>query len=118
MEPYPKELPTHIDSRGALTVCQSQDDVPFDIKRVFWITHVKHDQIRGGHAHKTCHQFILALSGSVRLRANGHTFILDSPNYGVHIPPGNYLELDHFTHGTVVLALCSHPYDPKDYDYD
>lgn len=108
MEPRLIDLPTFTDGSGSLTAVEK---VPFDIKRAFWI----HDITgwRGGHAHKGCHQLIVALHKSVLVKSNKKQWPLLGPCVGLYVPPGNYIEL--FGPGAVVLVLCSDYYDAEDY---
>lgn len=104
------DLPTFTDERGALTVMEK---VPFDIKRAFWL----HDLTgwRGGHAHKDCHQLIVAMHRGILVKSDTETWRLVGPCTGLYVPPGNNIEI--FGPGAVVLVLCSHYFDKDDYVY-
>jgi len=111
-------LPQYIDSRGVLVVCESGAEIDFPIARAFWIVHTPASEWRGGHAHKECHQFLIALHGSLHVVSAHSVYFLNSPFIGLCVPPLNNIKLTHFTPDTVLLALCSHPHDKDDYIYD
>ena len=112
------------NDRGNLTVVQSGQTVPFDIKRVFYLYDIPGGEARGAHAHKTCHQFLVAASGSFEIALddgmNKRTVFLNRPFSGLHIPPGIWAAEQEFSSGAVCLVLASEPYDEEDYirDYD
>ena len=112
------------NDRGNLTVVQSLETVPFDIKRVFYLYDIPGGEARGAHAHKECHQFLVAASGSFEVvlddgRAK-RTVYLNRPFKGLHIPPGIWAAEQEFSSGAVCLVLASEPYDEADYirDYE
>ena len=80
------------NDQGNLTVVQSDKNVPFDVKRVFYLYDIPGGEARGAHAHKECHQFLVAVSGSFEVvlddGVNKRTVSLNRPFYGLHIPPG------------------------------
>lgn len=107
----------HGDARGTLTVAECGDDtpfrgVPFEVKRVFWITNARAQ--RGGHSHKRCRQVLVALSGACRVTTNTVTRQLYDPQYGLYVPVDVDVTLDDFAPGTVILVLCSEHYDAED----
>ena len=112
------------NDRGNLTVVQSGDTVPFDVKRVFYLYDIPGGEARGAHAHKECHQFLVAVSGSFEVAlddgTNKRTVFLNRPFLGVHIPPGIWAAEQEFSSGAVCLVLASEGYDESDYirDYD
>lgn len=115
-------LPRFDDIRGVLTVAESQAHVPFDIQRVYTLTHVPLDTQRAGHAHRTLTQAMIAVSGSFRVtlddgQAQAHVW-LSRPDRALLIPPGVWREIDHFSHGAVCLVLASAAYDEDDYIRD
>ncbi|PYY02223.1 MAG: hypothetical protein DMG64_02195 [Acidobacteria bacterium] len=107
------------DPRGNLTFLESGRHLPFDIKRVFYLYDVPGGADRAGHALKTCHQFLIAMSGSFDVVVfdgkNKHRFHLNRSYYGVHLPPMIWREMDNFSSGSVCLVLASEFYDEKDY---
>lgn len=113
------ELPKMTDPRGNLTFIESQRHIPFDIKRVFYLYDVPGGANRAGHALRTCHQFLIAMSGSFDVVVydgkENRRIHLNRSYYGLHIPPMIWREMDNFSSGSVCLALASEPYDEKDY---
>ena len=108
----------YIDSRGVLVFGEVGSELPFIVQRVFWMVHTPTSATRGGHAHKECHQFLVALKGSALIQNGDINHTLNSPHIGLYVPPGNHITLSKFTKGTVVLVLCSHKHDKNDYIYD
>ncbi len=110
------------DDRGNLTVVQSEGTVPFDIRRVFYIYDIPGGEARGAHAHKTCHQFLVAASGSFEVALDDgteqRTVFLNRPFMGLHIPPGIWAAEQEFSSGAVCLVLASEAYDETDYIRD
>ena len=107
------------NDRGNLTVVQSLETVPFDIKRAFYLYDIPGGEARGAHAHKQCHQFLVAASGSFEVvlddGVNKRTVFLNRPFKGLHIPPGSWAAEQEFSSGAVCLVLASEPYDEADY---
>lgn len=107
------------NDRGNLTVVQSLETVPFDIKRAFYLYDIPGGEARGAHAHKQCHQFLVAASGSFEVvlddGVNKRTVFLNRPFKGLHIPPGIWAAEQEFSSGAVCLVLASEPYDEADY---
>jgi hypothetical protein len=110
------------NDRGNLTVVQSKSTVPFDIQRVFYLYDIPGGEARGAHAHKACHQFLVAASGSFEIAlddgTNKRTVFLNRPFMGLHIPPGIWAAEQEFSSGAVCLVLASEPYDAADYIRD
>jgi len=115
-------LPKVADARGNLTYIEGESHVPFSIKRVFYLYDVPGGSDRGGHALKTCHQFLIAISGSFdAILDDGRDrrrFQLNRSYYGLHIPPLVWRELDNFSSGAVCLVLASECYSEQDYYRD
>ena len=94
------------------------------MKRVFYIYDIAGGESRGAHAHKGCHQFLIAASGSFEISLDDGKFkrqiFLNRPNLGLHIPPGIWAAEMNFSSGAICLVLTSHTYDESDYirDYD
>ncbi|MEP1489700.1 MAG: FdtA/QdtA family cupin domain-containing protein [Algibacter sp.] len=117
------EIPKVSDVRGSLGVIE-KGIVPFEINRVYYLYDVPHDAYRGGHAHKSLTQLLIALSGSFDVHLNnGKEKIkvnLNKPNMGLLIKSGVWREIDNFSSGSVCLVLASKAYDEDDYirDYE
>ena len=116
------ELPKITDPRGNLTFIESKNHIPFEIKRVFYLYDVPGGAVRAGHALKTCHQFIIAASGSFDVilddgfkRDRNH---LSRSYYGLYIPPLIWREIDNFSSGSVCVVLASEFYDENSYYRD
>jgi hypothetical protein len=116
------ELPRLKNRAGNITVANNNDNIPFEVKRVFHIYDIPGGEDRGAHAHKDCHQFLVAVSGSFEVEmddgTNKRTITLNRPYYGLHIPPGIWSAEKGFSSGAVCLVLASHKYDEKDYIRD
>ena len=112
------------DPRGNLTVAEQLSEVPFDVKRVYWIYDVPGGESRGGHAHRHCREMIVALSGSFDVTLDDgterHTYHLNHPWQGLLVETGIWRTLDDFSSGAVCLVLASDAFDEDDYirDYD
>ena len=112
------------DPEGNLTVISENVHVPFPINRVFYSYDIPGGEDRGAHAHKQCHQFIIAASGSFEVLlddgVNKRTVTLNRPFYGLHVPPGIWAAEQGFSSGSICLVLASHEYEESDYirDYD
>jgi hypothetical protein len=116
------DLPRITDPRGNLTVAESQDRVPFPIRRAYWVYDVPAGESRGGHAHKRLKQLVIALSGSFHVTLDdGHerkTVLLNHPWQGLLIDTNTWRTLDDFSSGAVCLVLASEHYEEDDYIYD
>ena len=118
------ELNKNHDVEGNLTYIYQNVHVPFPINRVFYIYDVPGGEDRGAHAHKECHMFIIAASGSFEVvlddGVNKRTVTLNRPFWGLHVPPGIWASEQGFSSGSICLVLASHPYQEEDYirDYD
>ena len=112
-------IPTFIDNRGSLSVIEKNDKFPFDVKRVFYLFNIKNGKKRGGHAHIKCHQFLIAISGSFKVKIidkkKEKVFLLNSKKEGLHIPPLVWAEEFDFSDNAVCLVLTSDKYDYNDY---
>jgi hypothetical protein len=118
------ELPKIENRSGNLTSIQNSIEIPFDIKRIFYLYDIPGGKDRGAHAHIECHQFLIAGSGSFDvLLDDGKSkklVTLNQPYKGLHIPPGIWASEINFSSGSICLVLASHKYDEKDYirEYD
>lgn len=115
----PIDLPVISDPRGDLTFIEGGRNVPFDIKRVYYLYNVPVDSERGGHAHRELEQVIFALSGSFRIKVDDGTtkseFWLRDPRKGLYINRLVWREMDSFSQGTVCMVLASRQYEESDY---
>lgn len=94
-------------------------NAPFPVRRVFFIQDVPPHESRGGHAHKTCHELLVAPKGRVTVTLDDGErradFQLDHPSKALHIPPGIWIAHVVFSEGAICLALTSHAYNEDDY---
>jgi acetyltransferase-like isoleucine patch superfamily enzyme len=107
------------DARGSLMAIDFKDFTLFDIQRVFYVHDVPTHNVRGEHAHKVCSQFLVALSGSIKiLLDDGQSrteVMLNNPNEGLFIPPMVWGVQFQFSEGAILSVLASEPYDSADY---
>jgi hypothetical protein len=109
---------------GNITPIEGLKNLPFEVRRVFYLYDIPAGENRGAHAHKTCHQFLIAASGSFEVLLddgiNKKFVMLNRPFYGLHIPPGIWAQELNFSSGAICLVLVSHKYDAADYlrDYE
>jgi len=115
-------LPRIADPRGNLTFVENTRHIPFEIRRVYYLYGVPETAERGGHAHKTLHQLIIAVAGSFEIVLDDggerQRFCLSRPDHGLYVPPMMWREMDHFCAGAVCLVLASELYDEADYYRD
>ena len=115
------DIPKIKDPRGNLAVIE-KDVIPFQIQRVYYLFDVPSGSKRGGHAHKTLSQFLIALSGSfdviLKDGADVHRITLNNPSKGLLITPGIWRELENFSSGAVCLVVASDVYREEDYIED
>lgn len=113
------QLARHKDRRGNLSVVEGNKDIPFDIKRVYYLYDVPGGEGRGGHAHKTLQQLIIAVSGSFNVVLDDgvekQSFLLNKPYEGLLIQPGMWRTLKDFSSGAVALVLASEFFDEDEY---
>jgi hypothetical protein len=104
---------------GNITIVEGQTNVPFDVKRVYYLYDIPGGEARGGHAHKTLKQLIVAAGGSFNILlddgTNKKVVTLNRPDYGLLLVPGIWRELMEFSSGAVCLNLASEVYDEQDY---
>ncbi len=118
------ELPkiTVGERKGNLTVACNNENIPFDVKRIYYSYDIPGGESRGAHAHKECHQFLIAASGSFEVvlddGKNKRTVLLNRPFYGLHVPPGIWASEQGFSSGAICLVLASHGYQAEDYIRD
>lgn len=114
------ELPKIKDRSGNITVVDHVDNaLPFVVKRIFYLYDIPGGESRGAHAHKECHQFLIAASGSFEVLLDDgkikRQVQLNRANLGLHIPPGIWASEINFSSGSICLVLASHCYNEKDY---
>ena len=118
------ELDRHHVPQGNISVVENGKDVPFEIKRVYYLYDVPGGESRGAHAHKELYQLIVAASGSFSVTLDDgevkRTFLLNRPYQGLLVVPGIWRTLDDFSSGSVCMVLASEKYKEDDYirDYD
>ena len=109
---------------GNITIVEGKQNVPFSIRRVYYLYDIPGGESRGGHAHKELYQLIIAASGSFDVLLddgiNKKVVKLNRPDYAVLVVPGIWRELMEFSSGAISLVLASHKYDESDYirDYE
>ena len=117
------DIRRYSDTRGYLSVVENGIDIPFDIKRIYYLYMVP-EVARGAHAHKALQQLLIATSGSVEVIMDDgrekKSFMLDRPWKGLLIPAGLWRDLENFSGGAVLMCLASEKYDAADYirDYE
>jgi hypothetical protein len=124
MTPDLISLPKILDSRGNLSFIEEEGQIPFKIKRVYWIYDVPGGEIRGGHAFKSTEEIIIALSGSFDVILHNGTqefrYHLNRSYFGVHIPKMMWRKLENFSTNSLALIIASTEYYEHDYlrDFD
>jgi len=113
------ELPKIMNRSGNITSVSNDLNIPFSVKRIYYLYDIPSGSERGGHAHKDLHQLIVAISGSFDITLDDgvtkKTVRLDRPNYGLLVVPGIWRELKEFSSGAICLVLASNKYDEDDY---
>lgn len=119
MEVKKYKFPPHGDDRGQLVAIEAMKDLPFEVKRVYYIYDTLPGVRRGFHAHRNLQQILLCVNGSCMIHLdNGHEtaeVLLDKPNEGLYIANDMWREMYDFTPGAVLLVLASEYYDEADY---
>lgn len=113
------ELPKITDPRGNLTFVESERNIPFEIKRVYYLYDVPGGAVRAGHGHRNLHQLVIAIAGSFDVLLDDgqeKTQIhLDRSYRGLYIAPMTWREINNFSSGSVCVVLASDFYDESDY---
>lgn len=114
------DFPKIFDPRGNLTFLQYPDQIPFEIKRVFWTYDVPGGESRGGHAYKTQEEIIIALSGSFDIVITNKEGVkeritLNRSYYGLYIPPHTWRHMENFSTNSLGLHLCGSVFSEDDY---
>jgi hypothetical protein len=124
MEPKLLSLPKFPDPRGNLSFIEEETQLPFKIRRIYWIYDVPGGEHRGGHAFKETEELIVALSGSFDLILNDgqkeYKFSLNRSYYGVYVPKMLWRTLENFSTNSLALIIASTDYSEADYirDFD
>lgn len=116
------ELSRHHRAQGNISVVENSIDVPFNVRRCYYLYDVPGGESRGAHAHRALYQLIIAASGSFSVTLDDgrvkRTFVLNRPYQGLLVVPGIWRTLDDFSSGSVCLVLASEKYDKEDYIRD
>ena len=109
-------------SQGSLSPIYSGVNIPFDIKRVYYLYDVPGGAQRGGHAHRALQQLLVAASGSFSVRLDDgysrRSFLLNRSHLGLYVPSLVWRDIEDFCTGAVCLVFASLLYDEQDYIYD
>ena len=119
------ELMPHGDDRGQLVAIEEMKDIPFEVKRVYYMYDTVNSAVRGKHAHKSLEQVLICVSGSCKVRLDDgmgdvSEVILDRPNLGLYISNDMWREMYDFSDDAVLMVLASEYYTENDYirDYE
>ena len=116
------QLPKFLDKRGNLSYVEQMNQIPFVIRRVYWIYDVPGGEKRGGHAYFHNEEFVVALSGSFDVVLDTgferRTYSLNRSYCGIYVPCGCWREMNNFSTNSLALILASTDYDEKDYEFD
>jgi hypothetical protein len=119
------QLPKIQASSGSISVIDNAiKSIPFEVNRVFYLYDIPAGKARGAHAHKECHQLLIALTGAFEVLLDDgemkRTVSINQPFLGLHIPPGIWASEQNFSSASICLVLTSHKYDESDYlrDYN
>ena len=111
-------LATHPDPRGVLTVLEGGTDIPFEIRRIFFVYRVQPPYERGGHAHPDTEQLLICVSGQMKVDlsdgSSTGTFVLNDPSYGLYVPEMVWTRLYAFSPDAVCVAAASTHYANSD----
>lgn len=122
MKPKIIHLPKILDKRGNLSFFENPNQIPFEIKRTYWIYDVPGGETRGSHAFKEQQEFIVALSGSFDVILNNglteEKFSLNRSYYGLFIPKMYWRKLENFSTNSLALIVSDKSYDQNDYIRD
>jgi hypothetical protein len=122
LEPQIIQLPKFLDPRGNLSFIENEKNIPFNIKRTYWIYDVPGGETRGGHAYHHLQEFIVALSGSFDVVLNDgnkeHRFHLNRSYYGLYVPKMYWRSMENFSTNALALVLADNDYNETDYIRD
>lgn len=115
-------LPKIKNRGGNITPVHNNEEVPFSVKRIFYLYDIPGGESRGAHAHVECHQFLIAASGSFEVLLDDgkvqRLIQLNRPHFGLHIPPMIWASEINFSSGSICLVLASEKYNANDYIRD
>jgi hypothetical protein len=115
-------LPKIGDRNGSITAINNEIELPFAIKRVFYLYDIPGGASRGAHAHRECHQFMVAASGAFEVLLDDgrvqRQVMLNRPDVGLHVPPGIWASEINFSSGAICLVIASDFYEGSDYIRD
>ncbi|MFC2107382.1 FdtA/QdtA family cupin domain-containing protein [Bacteroidota bacterium] len=107
---------------GNMTIVEGETNIPFDVKRIYYLYDIPGGEARGGHAHKELKQLVIGASGSFKVLLddgqNKKIVTLNRPDYGLLVLPGIWRELIEFSSGAICLVLASEVYSVNDYIHD
>src|SRR6056297_1307699 len=113
------ELPKVGNRNGHITALNNNIEIPFAVKRVFYLYDIPGGESRGAHAHKQCHQFIVAAGGAFEVLLDDgkakRVVTLNRPDRGLYVPAGIWASEINFSSGSNALVLASELYDENDY---
>lgn len=113
------DIPYFADDRGALNVLEIAKELPFPCQRIFYTYAIPSGSVRGEHAHKKCHQFLISVKGTTYCKVDDgehiDEIVLDTPSKGLHLPPGCWAEQYNHSPDSVLIVLASEPYSNEDY---
>lgn len=119
------EFPQRGDERGHLVIVEGEKDIPFDIKRIFYIYGSDSTVVRGQHANRNSEFVLINLAGTSKVRVkdgrgNEAVFALNRPHTGIYLPKMIWKDMYDFSSDSVLLCLSSEHYDPEEYirDYE
>lgn len=116
------ELPKFLDARGNLSFAEQYAQIPFEIRRTYWLYDVPGGIARGGHAEKNNEEVVIALSGAFEIVVDDgvqkKSFTLNRSYYGLYIPKGLWREIKEFSTNALALEFGSIPYSADDYIRD
>ena len=116
------ELPKFLDARGNLSFAENFKQIPFEIKRTYWIYDVPGGENRGGHAYKENEELIIALSGAFDVIVDDgkdkKSFTLNRSYYALYVPKGIWREMENFSTNSFALEFGSKHFDKEDYIRD
>ena len=116
-------FPQHGDERGHLAIIEGGVDIPFEIKRAFYIYGMSGNAVRGQHANRKSEFVLISVAGTSRIRVrdgggNEAVYCLDKPDVGIYIPKMIWKDMYEFSEGAVMLALSNEHYDSGEYIRD